>query len=73
MKEYLQLIKIDFDNMENHQPRVETLLMTFGPGGELTAHGKAAQWLSTQEPVKPYLGYNGEIYPKYQLKTIEVA
>ena len=67
MSEILRLVRIDFDNMENHDPIEEEILGVFIPSGGLSAWGMAAEWIRTQPPIKMYLGYDHEIYPKFRL------
>jgi hypothetical protein len=64
-----ELIRIDFDNMENRDALYETSLGTFVQSDELTAHGVLLKWLSEQPPVNMYLGWDGEVYPKFKVKT----
>lgn len=71
--EAIQLTQYDFDNMENRNPYIETIIATAIAKGSLTAHGVMADWISENlKGTKPYLGYNGEIYPKYKMKTITI-
>jgi len=69
MKIIVELIQIDFDSSENHNPRYSNSLGMFEEGGSLTANGNAAEWLSKQPPIKMYWGYDGNIYPKIISKS----
>jgi hypothetical protein len=68
----IRLIKISFDNLENHCPMELTVLGTFVAGDHLTAHGKVAKFINNMDPISMYLGYDGQVYPQYLLETCEV-
>ena len=69
MSDVKRLVRIDFDNMENHNPTTQKVLGVFiGEERGLTAQGKAAEWFNKQEPVRLYLGYDGQIYPQFRLE-----
>lgn len=69
MQEICTLTRIDFDVLENHNPHYFEHLGTFRASEHLTPHGEAAKWLAEQPPVKMYLGYDGQVYPQFKLKT----
>lgn len=65
------LHRIDFDTLENHDPVRKTQLGLFSPDGRLTAHGKVSDFFLKLKPVQLYLGWDGQIYPKFELEEIE--
>lgn len=70
MKTIIEVIKIDFDNMENNCSDA-TVIRTMGmfeEGNGLRAHGKVKKWFKEQEPIGLYLGHDGEVYPQFRLK-----
>lgn len=62
------LYRIDFDNLENRAGNAlsSTHVATFTTDGKLTAHGHAGKYIATLT-IRPYLGWDGEIYPKFEL------
>lgn len=69
----VQIFKDGFDNMENHNAKCSELLGTFIEQNGLTAHGNAAEFISKMKPNGHYLGYDGNIYPKYRMERIEIG
>ena len=72
--EYVQLTQIDFDGMENSIAQAITKkdLGIFLPSGTTTAHGTLVKWLNNRkEKYSPYLGWDGEVYPKFKVKSGE--
>lgn len=67
--EIIRLVRIDFDSLENTSARYESEIGTFGPTATLTAHGRVARWMEEQEPIKHYVGYDGQVYPQFRLET----
>lgn len=67
-----QLYKIDFDNMENHNPITKKLIATFASKDNLTPHGNCSEYISKMEKQRMYLGYDGLIYPKFVMEDIEI-
>ena len=67
---YLEIIGVHFDNLENSLSNAvsEESLGIFVEGGGLSAHGKACQYISSMDPIKLYLGWDGYIYPKYKIR-----
>jgi hypothetical protein len=63
----------EFDNLENHNPYSRREIGTFGPKDNLTAHGNCDKFLKTMPPVKMYLGWDHQIYPKFvmEYKTLK--
>jgi hypothetical protein len=72
MTEAITLTRIDFDGLENSISAaiVKEDLGTFVGDDKLTAHGKVSAFIKAMKPEKRYLGYDGDIYPIYVLKTI---
>lgn len=68
MDEIIRLVKIDHDNLENHNAIYTTNLGTFIAGDGLSAHGKVGKFISNMEPQKRYLGWDGNVYPQYRLE-----
>ena len=70
------LIQIDYDTMENHHSLSHTTLCIFTDEVDgLSAHGKADDYLRSTTRVKPimhYMGNDGEIYPQFRLRKVEV-
>lgn len=67
MSEVIRLVRVDFDNLENHDAIYEKEIAVFGsdsPGK--TAHAKVGEWLVENGPFKLYLGWDGEVYPKFR-------
>ena len=63
--------KTSFDSLENHHPTSEDLLVTTTGNEKLSAHGVMSEWISKNlSNVKLYLGYDGELYPQFRIKTI---
>ena len=71
MQENVRVIKTDFDALENRLSNAisEKHLKTFTAGDGLTSHGKAKKYIESLEPVKLYVGWDGEVYPKYRFET----
>lgn len=70
--EAVRLIRIDFDNMENRDPYCEEEVAVFVGDAHLTAHGKASEYMRTMEKVRPYAGYDGQVYPQFKLKKVKL-
>lgn len=66
--EMLRLVRIDFDNLENHKPIRETEIGSFITGAELTAHGKIEAYFHAMAPERRYLGCDGHVYPRYRVE-----
>ena len=64
----LKLTKIGFDNLENRDGEVVEFEKIFVDGNGLTAHGNAEKWLCVQPAEKHYLGWDGQVYPRYKLE-----
>jgi hypothetical protein len=69
--EVIQVVRIDFDELENRHPRTSQVLGVFVAKGPLTARGVASRWFAKQPPVSLYLGYDGQVYPQFQLKSVQ--
>lgn len=70
-----QLTKITFSTMENDYANAigRTLICVFADDKDgLTAHGKLAQWFERNPPTHLYLAWDGEVYPKWEIKEIEI-
>ena len=65
--ETIQVFRDDFDSTENHSPERSKLLGTFIEKEGKTAHGNASIFISNIEPIRVYLGYDGNVYPKFRL------
>lgn len=59
------LFQVDFDNMENRDPIVRNKIASFAEGDGRTAYAKAEAFLQQLAPVRPYLGWDRRIYPKF--------
>lgn len=67
----LELIRRDFDNMENHSPNCETSIGMFAANKDLhtSAQGTLSNFFTNFESIKIYLGYDGNVYPQFRIKT----
>lgn len=63
----IRLMRIDFDNLENHNPIKEECIGVFVGSNGLSAHGKVGSWFAKQKSEKLYLGYNKQVYPQFRL------
>jgi hypothetical protein len=74
MKEIVRIIRRDFDVLGNDRGNTitEQCIATFIEENGVTAHRLAKDWLQIQEPIKLYLAWDGEVYPKFLL-TVEQA
>jgi hypothetical protein len=72
MKEALKLVKISFDSMENHDPLREQDIGVFVGNDGLTAHGKAGEYIKKMPPEELYLGWDGKIYPRFELRPMNM-
>ena len=71
----LELIKIDFDNMENHNPQILESVAIFSDSKicGLSAHGRCGNYIKENfNNVKMYLGYDGRVYPQFYIKKIKI-
>ncbi|GAH06634.1 unnamed protein product [marine sediment metagenome] len=70
-EEIKELWVTNFDNMENQRSDAITkeCVGTFIAGEHLTAHGKADKYIKSMKPINHYLGWNGIIYPKFEIIT----
>ena len=67
MGQIIRLVKIGFDSLENRNPQYKETIGLFVDGDGLTALGKVSKWFDEQPPVKLYQGYDGGIYPQFEL------
>jgi hypothetical protein len=65
VKEIIELVITEFDELENREPYVVNSAGLFMGDEKRTAHGVAADWLREQPLVQLHLCYDGEVYPKY--------
>lgn len=65
--EFIRVVKIDWDNSENRDGSIEYDEGIFVGNAKVTAHRAVWDWFETLPPTKLYLGWNGEVYPKYRL------
>jgi hypothetical protein len=65
--EVYNLYQVDFDNFENTVELSKKLLASFYTGREGTAHFKCSEFISKITMPQFYLGWNGEIYPKFEI------
>ena len=69
----LKLIEIGFDWMENHNAEYQKELGIFldnDPSNN--AFCKCGKFLLSMSPPKFFLGWNGQVYPQFKVKEIEV-
>jgi len=67
MAEIKRLVRIDFNNLENHSPLSESVVACFVDDADKTAHAYACDFFCTMAPVRLYLGYDSNVYPKFML------
>lgn len=74
MSEAIELIKVDFDSLENSLSSaiIKRSIGVFVEGDGLTASGKIAKYFETLAPERRYGGWNHEIYPQYVMKEINL-
>ena len=70
----IRLIRISFDNLENQlrEARIEKIVATFVTGDGLSPQGKVEEFLRKLPPVQLYLGWDGNVYPRYILEKCKV-
>lgn len=71
MDEVVILYRIDFDGSENSSSSAisKRELGVFGNKSPLSPQGNCSNYISNLEPIKVYLGWDGEIYPKFKMET----
>jgi hypothetical protein len=72
MRETITRLQIyHFDSLENDERKAEYLAEEkfFSDEGQLSGHGVCAEYLQTLT-INPYLAWNGDVYPKFNVKTI---
>jgi hypothetical protein len=74
MSEVVEIIKTSFDGLENKSERAirDESLGLFTDDGKLTAQGNAAEFISKLPEIKMYIGWDGEVYPKFKLISRKV-
>lgn len=74
MSEAIQVFKIGFDGLENNIGNAiyEELLGTFTEKGSLSARGNASIFISELPPMKHYAGWDGNVYPKIEIRKIKI-
>ena len=67
--EVIRLVRVDFDNMENHDASREEEVAIFGddPEGK-KARAKVDEWLQKNGPFPLYLGWDSEVYPHFRVE-----
>jgi hypothetical protein len=70
--EAIELIEINFDNSENHHPYIQKSHGIFIGNKEFSAHGVVGKYINQIVEQKLYLGYDGQIYPRFELVHKEV-
>lgn len=69
----IRLVKIDFDVLENNDPfRRKEIAYFISDVGGVSAHGKVEKYINNLPEVKFYLGWDGQVYPKYELENVEL-
>ena len=74
LKNGILLVKVDFDSLENHISAaiVEKNIRVFIDDDKKTAHGKISKYIDKMSKEARYTGYDGRIYPIYELRPITV-
>jgi len=70
--EYIRLTKISFDSMENRNPISREQVGIFYTSDIITAYKKVSDYFHNLSPIKSYLGYDGNIYPQWELESGEL-
>lgn len=70
MVKLLRLVKTGFDTMENHNPLFKEEIGVFVDDGDMMAHGKIGDWLKDNGPFEFYLGYDGNVYPRFDVEVV---
>ncbi len=70
----IQVYRQDFDIMENRidSAITNTYLGTFTEEGTKSAHGMAAEFISGLKFMRPYLAWDGKVYPIFYTANIEI-
>ena len=68
-EEILRLTIVGFDSMENREPQYTLEQKYFKSDGKLSAREMCAKYISTVS-YKHHLGYDGEVYPEFQIKQV---
>ena len=66
--EVIRLVRVDFDNLENRDGRMENEIGIFGPTDQLSAYGVISDWFKKQPPMKLYVGWDQQVYPQFRLE-----
>lgn len=69
MTEVIRLVRVDFDNLENRDGRMEKEIGIFGPTPTGSAYATVQRWFSEQEPIKFYAGWDHQVYPQFRMET----
>jgi len=75
MVEIIKLVRTDFDNPENHNAICKKDIAIFVGDEKTNAHKKCSIFLEQMKPAHQYLGWDGQVYPKfdaYVLQSTEV-
>lgn len=69
------VVKIGFDTLENRESeaiyREELATFIETEDSDLSAAGKAGNYISELEPMQLYLAWNGEVYPQIKIEKRE--
>jgi len=68
----LKLEILHHDNLENHDAVHITDTEYFQDDSSGTAHHKLARFLKQKGRVEVYLGWDGEVYPKFRVSRISI-
>lgn len=71
--EIAQVVKVDFDNMENRYSGAirKEVVATFLPTADADASKLARDWAASQEAAT-YTGWDGNVYPRYEIVTFRI-
>jgi hypothetical protein len=70
MVEIIKLVRTDFDNLENHNAICKNDIALFVGDEKANAHHKCSMFIAEIDKIQLYMGYDGEIYPKFNAYTI---
>ena len=71
MVEIIKLVRTDFDNLENHDTICKKEVGLFITDEKNSAHYKLGKLLEQQGPIQLYLGWDGNVYPKFDAYVIQ--
>jgi hypothetical protein len=71
-KNGIMLMRINFDSLENREPKHTDIEAIFIDSPEKNCHIKLKEYLKNRQPIVLYSGYDHEIYPKFKIIEITI-